>query len=88
MRRVSPVETTLTFWTLESLHAGELIPVPLAERESRQSWEASGKRTVESKARDKARALLAGHEVPPLPDEVLRELEAIVQRVDRVLTGP
>ena len=73
--------------TLEHLRSGELIPLPLAERESRQSWEASGKRTVESKARDKARTLLTSHEVPPLPDDVLRELEAITRGADDALAG-
>ena len=68
--------------TVVNLRTGELIPLPLAERESRQSWEAGGSRTMESKARDRARALLATHEVPPLPDDVLRELADITARAD------
>jgi trimethylamine:corrinoid methyltransferase-like protein len=42
---------------------------------------------VETKARDRARAILATHEVPPLPDDVLRELAAITDRADAMLSG-
>jgi trimethylamine:corrinoid methyltransferase-like protein len=34
------------------------------------------------KARDKAIGILEQHKVPPLPDAVLRELDAIVRAVD------
>jgi trimethylamine--corrinoid protein Co-methyltransferase len=73
--------------TVENLRSGELTPFPLSERESRQAWEVTGMRTVETKARDRARAILATHEVPPLPDDVLRELAAITDRADAMLSG-
>ncbi|OGO59554.1 MAG: hypothetical protein A2V85_06415 [Chloroflexi bacterium RBG_16_72_14] len=69
--------------TVEHLREGELIELPLAERESRQTWQSTGYRTVESKARDRARQLLASHQPPPLPDDVGRELDLIVDRADR-----
>jgi trimethylamine--corrinoid protein Co-methyltransferase len=71
--------------TVAHLRAGELIPLPLAERESRQSWTATGMRTMESRARERGRTLLRRHEVPPLPDEVLRELAAIAARADATI---
>ncbi len=73
--------------TIDNLRTGELIPLPLAERESRQVWEASGRRTVESKARERAHHLLDTHEVPPLPNEVLRELASIVAAADEAVGG-
>jgi trimethylamine--corrinoid protein Co-methyltransferase len=72
--------------TLDALHAGELLDLRLAERESRRAvWESRGRRTLESRAADRAREILAEHEVPPLSDEVLRELAAIEVAADREL---
>lgn len=68
--------------TMDNLRTGELIALPLAERESRQAWEASGMKTVESRARERARALLATHQPPPLDEAVRRELEQIVAAAD------
>jgi trimethylamine---corrinoid protein Co-methyltransferase len=74
--------------TTRMFRAGELILPELAEREGRrETWEAGGCRTLESRARDKANAILATHEVPPLPDEVLRELNRIVRAADAELAG-
>jgi trimethylamine---corrinoid protein Co-methyltransferase len=74
--------------TVDLLHAGHVLDRPLAERESqRQAWEASGKKTLESRAREKANSILAAHEVPPLPDDVLRELATITKNADEALAG-
>jgi trimethylamine--corrinoid protein Co-methyltransferase len=72
--------------TLKALKSGELIDLKLAEREGRhQVWEAGGKRTLESKAAEKAVSILDTHEVPPLSDEVLRELETIMKKAESAL---
>jgi trimethylamine--corrinoid protein Co-methyltransferase len=72
--------------TLEALRAGELLDLALAERESRRAvWESMGSRTLESRAADRAREILSRHEVPPLQDEVLRELAAIEAAADHEL---
>jgi len=73
--------------TIDFLHTGELLDLRLAERESRQVWEASGMKTLEGKARARGLELLATHRVEPLPDEVLRELAAIAARADREIAG-
>ena len=74
--------------TVKALHAGELLDLKLAEREGRrQVWEAGGKRTLESKAVKKAVSILDTHEVPPLPDDVLKELEVIMKKADEDLAG-
>ena len=61
---------------------------------SKSGWEAAGKPTLESRARERALSLLATHEVPPLPDDVLGEAvkafvvprsssaEGVVERVE------
>jgi trimethylamine--corrinoid protein Co-methyltransferase len=73
--------------TADNIRSGELVALPLAERESRQVWEATGMKTVESRARDRARSILRSHEVPPLSDDVLGELAAIIERADKALAG-
>ncbi|UCB47195.1 MAG: trimethylamine methyltransferase family protein, partial [Spirochaetota bacterium] len=74
--------------TVKAVRAGELLDLKLAERESRhQIWEAGGKRTLESKAAEKAISILDSHEVPPLPDDVLRELKVIMKKADEDLAG-
>jgi trimethylamine:corrinoid methyltransferase-like protein len=74
--------------TLEALRSGELVELRLAERESRRPvWESKGSRTLESRAVERARDILATHEVPPLPDEVLRELKTLEEAADRELLG-
>jgi trimethylamine--corrinoid protein Co-methyltransferase len=70
--------------TMAHLRDGELIELPLAERESRQVWESTGRRTIESKARERARKLLAEHQPPAVSDDVARELVTIIERADRV----
>ena len=74
--------------TLEALHAGELLDLKLAERESRRVvWESRGSKTLESRAVDRARDLLATHQVPPLADDVVRELAILEAAADRELSG-
>ena len=74
--------------TLLGLRAGELLDPPLSERQgSRPMWEATGRPTLESKAHAEVLSLLASHEVPPLPEEVLRELATITAHADKDLSG-
>jgi len=73
--------------TLDFLRTGELIDSELFERESREIWASKGSKKLEEKAREKARAILATHEVPPLSDDILREMAAIVARADATVAG-
>jgi trimethylamine---corrinoid protein Co-methyltransferase len=72
--------------TLGNLRTGELITTRIFDRERRELWEEKGSKSLEQKAREKGLSLLAKHQVPALPDGVLRELAAIVQRADAELT--
>jgi trimethylamine--corrinoid protein Co-methyltransferase len=69
--------------TIEHLRAGAVFETHFFERVPREMWETRGAPTIEQKAQEKARSILASHEVPPLPDEVLRDLAAIVGSADR-----
>ena len=89
VRRVGPRGSYLADeHTLDTTRAGEVLDLRLAERESRRAvWESRGSRTLASRAADRAREILATHEVPPLPDEVVRELAALEAAADRELSG-
>ena len=72
--------------TLEGVYAGEIMELELSERDSRrEAWEASGMQTMETMAREKAKAIVRDHIVPPLPDNVLREFETIIKSADAEL---
>ena len=73
--------------TLANLRTGELISTQIFDRDRFEAWQSKGARTLEQKAREKGIALLAKHQVPPLPDSVLRELDSIVKRADAILTA-
>ncbi len=74
--------------TVSAIRTRQLVTLHLAERESRrQVWEAAGKKTLESRAAEKAQSIIERHEVPPLPDEVRRELAAILKKADIQVAG-
>jgi trimethylamine--corrinoid protein Co-methyltransferase len=54
-------------------------------REPWEDWVASGRPEPKDRAREKVRAILAEHEPEPLPEDVERELVAIVERRRREL---
>lgn len=68
--------------TLAHLRSGEHLALAFAERESRPVWESTGMKTLEVRARERARTILAEHEVEPLPDHVRRELDRIIERAE------
>ncbi|MDI7275752.1 MAG: trimethylamine methyltransferase family protein [Anaerolineae bacterium] len=50
------------------------------DRQNYDRWQASGALTCEERLRQAAREMLAGHRVAPLPQGVLEQLDAIVER--------
>ena len=60
----------------------ELLIPELIGREPWASWKAAGTPEVPTRARDKARHILATHHPPPLRDDVAAELDEIVQEVE------
>jgi len=54
----------------------------LFDRNAYDTWEARGARDIREVAKEKAREILATHEVEPLPEEVREELEAIIRKAE------
>jgi trimethylamine--corrinoid protein Co-methyltransferase len=61
------------------------VPNPVWTRQPWQSWDEAGRRTLGDQARDRARELLAKHEVEPLDPALARELDRIVASAQREL---
>jgi len=58
-----------------------LIP-DLIGRETRESWQAAGAPDMRTRAREKARRILAEHHPPPLADGVTAQLDKIVKAAE------
>jgi trimethylamine--corrinoid protein Co-methyltransferase len=62
--------------TLEHFRTEQHMP-QLMNRDKYDIWEAGGGKRAEERARDRVRDVLANHQPEPLPDEAVRELQAI-----------
>lgn len=71
--------------TIDHLRDGTVLDVGLWEAGMREQWEGGGSTDIRQRAARKASAILAAHEVPPLDDAVVRELDAIVVSAGRSL---
>jgi trimethylamine--corrinoid protein Co-methyltransferase len=61
--------------TLKFLRAERYKP-SLLYRDSREAWDASGSKSFVARAKEQAQAILAEHQVNPLPDDVGKALDA------------
>jgi trimethylamine--corrinoid protein Co-methyltransferase len=73
--------------TTRAMRAGELLRPAVFDRERHDEWVAHGRRELLDIARERALDILGAHEVTPLPDDVLGELQAITDRADREATS-
>ena len=65
-----------TAHTMSHFRAEQLLP-DLLVRDKYEVWEAAGGKRIEERARDRVQDLLATHQPEPLPEDVMRELDAI-----------
>jgi trimethylamine--corrinoid protein Co-methyltransferase len=65
--------------TIEQLRAGALYEPSLAHRGYWDAWEAEGKNDYAASASARVKEILATHHVPPLPDDVVKEMEAAIE---------
>jgi trimethylamine--corrinoid protein Co-methyltransferase len=69
--------TDFTYQHMRGLSTSRLL-----DRRPREMWAEDGALDLRARAAGKAREILAGHRPEPLPDDVLRELSAIVVRTE------
>jgi trimethylamine--corrinoid protein Co-methyltransferase len=63
-------------------HFREMWLPRVFDRRMYQSWETAGRPTAHQSARELAREIVANHEVPPLAEETLAGLQAILHEAD------
>jgi trimethylamine:corrinoid methyltransferase-like protein len=68
--------------TTRHMRAGELVRPSVFDRDQHELWLATGRRTLEDRARERALAILETHSFSPLADDVEAELRRIVARAD------
>jgi len=68
-------------------HMRDLSTPKLLDRRVRAEWEADGALDIKARATAKAKEILAEHKPEPLPDDVKRELSAIVARAEAKFPG-
>ena len=71
--------------TIDHLRDGTILDVGLWEVGMREQWEAGGSKDIRQRAAEMGKAILDRHEVPPLPDDVVRELDGIVAAAGKAL---
>jgi trimethylamine--corrinoid protein Co-methyltransferase len=79
--RVGPFGDFLSLDATLKFMRGQSQP-RLIDRRVREDWAAAGGKDLHRRATEEARRILATHVPTPLPDEVLREIRAIVEAAD------
>jgi trimethylamine--corrinoid protein Co-methyltransferase len=67
--------------TLNHIRTEHYLP-QLFDRNTYDTWEMRGAKDIRDVARERAREILATHEVKPLPKEVQEELKAIIRKAE------
>ncbi len=67
--------------TLEHYRSEFWFPT-LMDRKKYENWVAAGSKTMGERIKDNIKQILATHEVTPIPDDVLREMESVVEKAD------
>ena len=71
--------------TMKYLKSGEIFISKLANRDTREQWDAEGQPDIAIRAQAEAERILAEHEVEPLEDAQIRELDAIMEAAEKDL---
>jgi trimethylamine--corrinoid protein Co-methyltransferase len=66
-------------------HFAELIQPRLMNRESHESWSASGRTSVYERALEKARELEATHQSKPISEQAQQEIDEIIRETEKEL---
>jgi len=81
--RVGPGGNFLKDISTVKYYRTEFFIHDLFDKRDRRSWEASGSRSVEQVANEKARKILSEHEPSPLTNEEKRKLDSLVKEFEK-----
>jgi trimethylamine--corrinoid protein Co-methyltransferase len=71
--------------TMKYLKSGEVLMTKMANRDTWEQWEAGGRQGLAERAQAEAERILAEHEVEPLEDAQIKELDAIMAAAEKEL---
>jgi trimethylamine--corrinoid protein Co-methyltransferase len=71
--------------TMKYLKSGEVLMTKMANRDTWEQWEAGGRQGLAEHAQAEAERILAEHEVEPLEDAQIKELDAIMAAAEKEL---
>lgn len=71
--------------TLKYLKSGEVLMTKLSNRDTWEHWEAGGRQGLVERAQAEAERILAEHQVEPLEDAQLRELDTVMAAAEKEL---
>jgi trimethylamine--corrinoid protein Co-methyltransferase len=71
--------------TMKYLKSGEVLMTKMTNRDTWEQWEAGGRQGLAERAQAEAERILAEHEVEPLEDAQIRELDAIMAAAEKEL---
>jgi trimethylamine--corrinoid protein Co-methyltransferase len=77
------LEFYMLMHTTEQLRAGALYEPGLAHRGYWEAWEAEGKKDYRHFTAARVKDILANHQVPPLPDDTVVEINNIIEETSR-----
>ena len=80
VRRNERLGTTVTAYSLVALHFCDEQFIPsLLVRDRYDNWKAGGAKRMEERARDRVQEILSTHVPLPLPEKIVKELQAIYE---------
>lgn len=71
--------------TVRYLKANRPFNPTIFNCENRETWLSKGAKNLEQKAREKAISILETHKVPPLSEDVIKEIDLILDKADKDL---
>jgi trimethylamine--corrinoid protein Co-methyltransferase len=87
IRRIGPAGSFMAEkHTRTHLEKGEILHPKLFNRQAIGDWKARGQLSTRDEARLKAKTVLQEHKPPPLPSEILQQIDQILREASRTMT--
>jgi trimethylamine:corrinoid methyltransferase-like protein len=67
------------------LQKGEILHPKLFNRQAIADWKSRGQLSARDEAKAKVKAIVQGHKVPPLPDEVNNQIDQILKQASSTM---
>jgi trimethylamine--corrinoid protein Co-methyltransferase len=87
IRRIGPAGSFMAEkHTRTHLEKGEILHPKLFNRQAIGDWKAKGQLSTREEAKLKVKTILQEHKTPPLPSEVLHQIDRILRQASQTMT--